>query len=129
MLVKIFDDIDAILNEALYGQKFKKEITPRGSIRITPILADNPKKVSVPKPKNNTLALSKLIKKVIFANPKTIVLWKDGSKTVVTAQKEKFDKEKGILMAFYKHYFGREYMADLLEVIDNAEEVKKGSKQ
>ena len=123
MLVKILNDIDAILNEALCEEKFKKEITPRGSIRITRV--EEPKK----KVNSNVLKLSKLVKKVIFANPKTIVLWKDGTKTVVTAQKEKFDKEKGILMAFYKHYFGREYMADLLDVIDNAEEVKKGSKR
>ena len=117
------------MNDSAYDQMLKKDVMRKGTIRITPILADEPTKFrSVQHKKSEPVKLSKLIKKVIFANPKTIVLWKDGSKTIVTANKEKFDKEKGILMAFYKHYFGREYMNDLLDVIDNAEEVKKGVK-
>ena len=127
MLIKLINN--AILNDSAYDQMLKKDVMRKGTIRITPILADEPTKFrSVQHKKSEPVKLSKLIKKVIFANPKTIVLWKDGSKTIVTANKEKFDKEKGILMAFYKHYFGREYMNDLLDVIDNAEEVKKGVK-
>lgn len=71
------------------------------------------------------LPLSDLIRKVIFVNPKTIVIWNDGSKTIVTAQGEKFDKEKGVLMAYYKRFFGGNYMNDLTYVIENAEEIKK----
>ena len=43
------------------------------------------------------------IQKVIFNAPATIVFWKDGTKTVVQAQKgDKFDPEKGLAMAFAK---------------------------
>lgn len=45
--------------------------------------------------------------KVIFSEPATIVLWSDGSKTVVKAQNgEPFDKEKGLAMAFVKKFTG-----------------------
>lgn len=44
------------------------------------------------------------IKNVIFNPPATIVFWKDGSKTVVKAQGETFDPEKGLAMAISRHY-------------------------
>ena len=40
---------------------------------------------------------SKSIDKVIFNDPATIVFWKDGTKTVVKATNEKFDREKGLM--------------------------------
>lgn len=47
------------------------------------------------------------IEKVIFNNPATIVIWKDGTKTVVKRQKgERWDKEKGLAMAIVKKVFG-----------------------
>lgn len=46
-------------------------------------------------------------KKVIFNAPATIVIWKDGSKTVVTCQKEdKYDPEKGLALCFMKKALG-----------------------
>lgn len=40
------------------------------------------------------------IKKVIFSDPATIVLWEDGTKTVVKTQKgDAYDPEKGLAMA------------------------------
>ena len=49
------------------------------------------------------------IKKVIFNDPATIVLWEDGTKTVVKAQdKDQFDKEKGLAMAIVKKALGNE---------------------
>lgn len=48
-----------------------------------------------------------MIKKVIFNDPATIVLWSDGSKTVVKCdQEDTFDPEKGIAMACMKKLFG-----------------------
>lgn len=45
------------------------------------------------------------IKKVIFNDPATIVLWKDGTKTVVKRQEgAEFDPEKGLAMAVCRHY-------------------------
>lgn len=47
------------------------------------------------------------IKKVIFNNPYTIVLWADGTKTIVKAQDgDNFDPEKGLAMAIAKKAFG-----------------------
>lgn len=47
------------------------------------------------------------IKKVIFNDPATIILWWDGDKTVVKTQNgEKYDPEKGFAMAIAKKHFG-----------------------
>lgn len=43
---------------------------------------------------------------VIFNDPATIVFWNDGTKTVVKANNEPFDKEKGLAMAFAKKALG-----------------------
>lgn len=49
------------------------------------------------------------IKKVIFNDPATIVLWEDGTKTVVKVQEgEIFDPEKGLAMAISKKALGNE---------------------
>lgn len=47
-----------------------------------------------------------MIRKVIFNNPATIVLWMDGTKTVVKAHDEEFDPEKGLAMAIAKKAMG-----------------------
>lgn len=49
------------------------------------------------------------IKDVIFNNPATIVLWADGTKTVVKAENEPFDPEKGLAMAISKRALGGKY--------------------
>lgn len=46
------------------------------------------------------------IDRVIFNEPATIVFWKDGTKTVVKADGEKFDPEKGLAMAISKKVYG-----------------------
>ena len=47
------------------------------------------------------------IKQVIFNDPATIVLWEDGTKTVVKCQEgDKYDKEKGLTMCITKKLFG-----------------------
>lgn len=53
--------------------------------------------------------MSKAIKKVIFNPPATIVLWKDGSKTVVKCDGEAFDPEKGMAMAISRKVLGDSY--------------------
>ena len=49
------------------------------------------------------------IKDAIFNNPATIVLWEDGTKTVVKAENEEFDPEKGLAMAIAKKALGNNY--------------------
>lgn len=47
------------------------------------------------------------IKDVIFNNPATIILWKDGTKTVVKCgEGDKYDPEKGFAMAIAKKALG-----------------------
>jgi len=45
-------------------------------------------------------------KQVIFNPPATIVIWKDGTKTIVKCYNEDFDFEKGFAMAYLKKVFG-----------------------
>lgn len=49
------------------------------------------------------------IKKVLFSDPATIVFWADGSKTVVKAENEPFDPEKGLAMAISKKALGNNH--------------------
>lgn len=47
------------------------------------------------------------IKKVIFNKPATIILWEDGTKTVVKCQPgDRYDKEKGFAFALMKKIYG-----------------------
>lgn len=47
------------------------------------------------------------IKNVIFNGPCTIILWKNGEKTVVKCQEgDEYDAEKGFAIAIIKHMFG-----------------------
>lgn len=47
------------------------------------------------------------IEKVIFNNPATIVIWKDGTKTIVKCQPgDTYDKELGLALCISKKYFG-----------------------
>ena len=48
------------------------------------------------------------IRKVIFNDPATIIFWNDGTKTVVKADGEAFDPEKGMAMAISKKMLGNE---------------------
>lgn len=49
------------------------------------------------------------IKKVIYNNPATIILWEDGTKTVVKVQNgDTYSKELGFAMCVSKKYFGNQ---------------------
>lgn len=56
---------------------------------------------------SNTVKLD--IKRVIHNAPATVILWKDGTKTVVKAHNEPFDQEKGFAMAVCKKLLGDSY--------------------
>ena len=50
------------------------------------------------------------IKKVIFSPPATIVLWKDGTKTVVKCKEgDQFDKWAGLSLCISKKIFGKKF--------------------
>ena len=49
------------------------------------------------------------IEKVVFSDPATIVMWADGTKTVVKCQEgDEFDPEKGLAMAITKKALGNQ---------------------
>ena len=60
-------------------------------------------------------------KKVIFSGPATIVIWGDGSKTVVKCMDgDTYDKEKGFAMAYLKKMFGKYGLKKLIkEFVDD----------
>lgn len=49
------------------------------------------------------------IKDVIFAPPATIVMWSDNTKTVVKAENEDYDPEKGLAMAISRKALGNKH--------------------
>lgn len=60
-------------------------------------------------------------KKIIFSGPCTIVLWKDGTKTMArTNEEETFDPEKGVAVCFMKRALGE---------IEGKKVLRKASKQ
>lgn len=69
--------------------------------------------IKVPSPKQKAM---NSITKVIFNNPVTIVLWSDGTKTVVKCdERDEFDPEKGLAMAICKKHFGGGFYNDIFK--------------
>lgn len=63
-----------------------------------------------------------VIKKVIFSDPATIVLWNDGTKTVVKTQNgDPYDPEKGLAMACMRKMLSDK---DYHEHLEEAQRVK-----
>lgn len=71
------------------------------------------------------------IENVIFNKPVTVVLWSDGSKTIVRCGKgDKFDKEKGLALAIVKRMLGNTgAYYDLFKKYCFAEEKPKETKK
>lgn len=72
------------------------------------------------------------IEKVIFNPPATIVIWKDGIKTVVKCGKDDvFDPEKGMAMAICKRFFGNKgnYCNEFKKWLPNFEIATEGVKE
>ena len=63
----------------------------------------------------NPMATSATFRRVIYNNPATIILWADGTKTVVKVHDEPFDKEKGFAMAVLKKALGDDFHRVLRE--------------
>lgn len=65
---------------------------------------------TVYKPYGSVLYKELKIENVIFNGPATIVIWNDGSKTVVKCYEyDKYDPEKGLAMAICKKFLGDEF--------------------
>lgn len=76
----------------------------------------------------NKANMHRQIKKVIFNNPATIVIWADNVKTIVKCDGEKFDPEKGLAMAITKRFLG-DNNGYYYEVFDKWLPKKKQSKK
>lgn len=112
-------DINDVLNVVIYEVKKHKRnrhvnyaemMTPRkAGITINPY-TNLLKQIERNEDMNRRITLegrnSMRIKNVIFNNPATIVFWNDGTKTVVKAENESFDPEKGLAMAIAKKSLG-----------------------
>lgn len=60
-----------------------------------------------------------IYKKIIINPPATIVIWNDGTKTVVKAtENDIYDPEKGVALCFLKKYFGLSYKKILKDAND-----------
>lgn len=91
---------------SIYGTKmFEMEDKMMDRIDAMRYVADD--MISLSKTYNNMFKKD-TPKKVIFNDPATIVYWKDGTKTVVKAEGESFDPEKGLAMAIAKRHLGNE---------------------
>lgn len=69
------------------------------------------------------------IERVIFNYPATIVLWTDGTKTIVKAQgDEVYDKEKGLAMAICKKLYGNtgRYFEEFKKWIPEEKKIESG---
>lgn len=71
------------------------------------IFSDTFKHDTYQEPVTDQHFLKKLdIVNVIFNNPATIIIWADGTKTVVKCKGEDYDQEKGFAMAIAKKALG-----------------------
>ena len=91
-------------------------------IDIDDAIKANYSKEEIKKMINNTFGVSKFeYKKIIFSEPCTIILWKDGTKTMARTNKEEtFDPEKGVAVCFMKRALGE---------IEGKKVLRKASKQ
>ena len=72
---------------------------------------------------NRLIDLNLSISKVIFNDPATIILWRDGSKTVVKCcEDDTFDYEKGMAMAICKKIMGYRFKEIFKEWLPEEEE-------
>lgn len=67
------------------------------------------------------------VKKIIFSGPCTIVLWKDGTKTIArVSDGDEFDPEKGVAVCFMKRSLGHTETNKILRTASKQyKEVKK----
>lgn len=81
---------------------FTYNATPNGIVDTKSIVASEINACRIHSP----FRLLPDVEKVIFNPPATVVMWADGSKTVVKTHGEKFSEEHGLAMAIARKYFG-----------------------
>lgn len=96
------------LLEELNKREFERIAASPIRFEIDDMIKANYSKEEIKKMINNTFGVSKFeYKKIIFSGPCTIILWKDGTKTMArTNEEETFDPEKGVAVCFMKRALG-----------------------
>lgn len=94
--------------DELNKREFERVAASPIRIDIDDAIKANYSKEEIKKMINNTFGVSKFeYKKIIFSGPCTIILWKDGTKTIAkTSGGEAFDPEKGVAICFMKKILG-----------------------
>lgn len=93
-----------MMNKMMHALRIPSELVVRARISDEAFVrvSDLPKIIRM-----NDIEATLGLKRVIFNPPATIVLWDDGSKTVVKCgENEAFDREKGLAMAIAKRTNG-----------------------
>ena len=73
---------------------------------------------------NRLMDLNLAISKVIFNKPATIILWRNGNKTVVKcSEDDMFDPEKGLAMAICKELLGDQFKPIFKEYLSKEETI------
>ena len=63
------------------------------------------------------------IKRVIFSNPATIIIWKDGTKTIVKCHEgDTYDALKGVALCYMKKVCGSKFHKIMKESLKEIEE-------
>lgn len=87
----VLDAIRYCYNDVLTTRQYAKTLS------VTASLSQAQLRVNIPS----------MIDRVIFNNPATIIIWKDGSKTIVKkSEDDQWDPEKGFCMAIIKKLYG-----------------------
>lgn len=87
----ILDAMQYCYNDILTMRQYGKTLSVTASLNQAQLRVDIPS----------------IIDRVIFNNPATIIIWKDGSKTIVKKSKDdQWDPEKGFCMAIIKKLYG-----------------------
>lgn len=94
--------------EELNRREFERIAASPIRIDIDDAIKANYSKEEIKKMINKEFGMSKYeYKKIIFSGPCTIILWKDGTKTIAkTSGGEVFDPEKGVAVCFMKKMLG-----------------------
>ena len=114
--VDILFSIDDFANNPYAGKEIKSVFIDDICARIDDVFGTRKENNMGPEKKTTGVIFAATIeikiKKVIFNDPATIVLWSDGTKTVVKAgPNDAFDPEKGLAMAISKKFLGNNYKA------------------
>lgn len=99
-------DISIEASTPTYWSPKTKEIALAANDLLTPFMIHDIDYSMMYKPKTPKQKALERIKNVIFNDPVTVVIWNDGTKTIVRCgEGETYDPEKGLAMAISKYFF------------------------